>query len=132
MCDGVVWLYLTAWASAQNAAPWAQCTPEADVVGGLVVLEGVGVGGRLLSLRRVGAEHLRDVEVGFSSSWLAVAISPTLQPALVYGTHGAGATVVGETGEDAVAGGTGEYTMLGLVSWPAFGVLAVSSIGSVQ
>ena len=69
---------------------------------------------------------------GFSSSWFTVAISPTLQPALVYGTHGAGVTVVGETGVRAVAGGTGEYTRLGLVSWPGFGVDAVSSIGSVQ
>src|SRR5215469_5919045 len=68
----------------------------------------------------------------FSSTWLAVATSPTLQPALVNGTHGAGVTVVGETVVDDVAGGTGEYTMFGLVSWPAFGGRAVSSTGSVQ
>ena len=45
---------------------------------------------------------------GFSSSWFTVAISPTLQPALVYGTHGAGATVSGLTGGFDVAGGAGE------------------------
>jgi hypothetical protein len=50
----------------------------------------------------------------------------------VYGTHGAGATVAGDTGAAAVAGGTGEYTRLGFVSCPAFGVLAVSSIASFQ
>ena len=44
----------------------------------------------------------------FSSSAFAVAISPTLQPARVYGTHGAGVVVVGLTGVFAVAGGTGE------------------------
>jgi hypothetical protein len=36
------------------------------------------------------------------------------------------------TGEVAVAGGTGEYTMFGLVSCAAFWELDVSSIGSVQ
>ena len=45
---------------------------------------------------------------GFSSSWFTVAISPTLQPAPVYGTHGAGATVSGLTGGFVVAGGVGE------------------------
>ena len=45
--------------------------------------------------------------VVFSSSWFAVAMSATLQPARVNGTHGAGVTVVGGTGCLAVAGGTG-------------------------
>ena len=44
----------------------------------------------------------------FSSSWLAVATSPTSQPARVNGTQGAGVTVSGATGCAAVAGGTGE------------------------
>ena len=43
----------------------------------------------------------------FSSSWLAVDTSPTLQPARVNGTHGAGVIVFGVTGCAAVAGGTG-------------------------
>src|SRR5690348_2989606 len=68
----------------------------------------------------------------FSSSALATATSPTLQPARVYGTHGAGVTVFGATGVAAVAGGTGEYTMRGLVPWLGLGDLAVSKIGSVQ
>ena len=70
--------------------------------------------------------------VGFSSSWFTVATSPTLQPARVNGTQGAGATVSGLTGGFVVAGGVGEYTRFGFVSWPAFGCDAVSSIGSVQ
>ncbi len=37
---------------------------DAHVVGGLGVLEGVGVGGELLILGRVGAEHLGDVDRG--------------------------------------------------------------------
>ena len=45
--------------------------------------------------------------VVFSSSWFAVATSPTLQPARVNGTHGAGVIVFGGTGCAAVAGGTG-------------------------
>ena len=68
----------------------------------------------------------------FSSSTFAVATAPTLQPARVYGTQGAGVFVSGVTGWDAVAGGTGEYTMFGLVSWFALGVFAVSKTGSVQ
>ena len=44
----------------------------------------------------------------FSSSTLAVEKAPTLQPARVNGTHGAGVIVFGVTGVDAVAGGTGE------------------------
>ena len=40
--------------------------------------------------------------------------------------------VFGVTGVAAVAGGTGEYTMFGLVSCCALGLLAVSSSGSVQ
>ena len=35
-------------------------------------------------------------------------------------------------GGASVAGGTGEYTMFGLVSWFALGVFAVSKIESVQ
>jgi len=46
--------------------------------------------------------------VVFSSSWFAVATSPTLHPARVNGTQGAGVEVSGVTGVDAVAGGTGE------------------------
>ena len=38
----------------------------------------------------------------------------------------------GGGGGDVVAGGVAEYTMEGLVSWPALGVPAVSKIGSVQ
>ena len=106
---------------------------EADVVGGLGILERVRVGGELLGLGRVRAEDFGMSKVAFSSSWFTVATSPTLQPARVYGTHGAGATVVGETAGFAVAGGTGEYTRFGLVSWPGVrGPGAVSSIGSVQ
>ena len=44
----------------------------------------------------------------FSSSSLAVATSPTSQPARVYGTQGAGVTVSGADRVRAVAGGTGE------------------------
>ena len=43
-----------------------------------------------------------------SSSMLAVATSPTSQPARVNGTQGAGVSVSGVTGVFAVAGGTGE------------------------
>ena len=45
--------------------------------------------------------------VVFSSSWFAVAMSATSQPARVNGTHGAGVIVFGATGCAAVAGGTG-------------------------
>ncbi len=45
--------------------------------------------------------------VVFSSSWFAVAMSATSQPARVNGTHGAGGVVVGATAWAAVAGGTG-------------------------
>ena len=61
-----------------------------------------------------------------------MAISPTLQPARVYGTQGAGVTVSGLVGGLEVAGGVGEYTRFGLVSCPAFGCDAVSSIASFQ
>ena len=44
----------------------------------------------------------------FSSSAFATPTSPTLQPARVYGTQGAGVFVSGVTGVAAVAGGTGE------------------------
>ena len=46
--------------------------------------------------------------VVFSSSWFAVAMSATSQPARVNGTQGAGVTVLGDTACAAVAGGTGE------------------------
>ena len=68
----------------------------------------------------------------FSSTVLAVPTWPTSHPARVNGTHGAGVILSGFTVPLAVAGGTGEYTMLGLVSWPVFGVFAVSNTGSVQ
>ena len=68
----------------------------------------------------------------FSSTWFTVDTSPTSQPARVNGTHGAGVTLSGAGAGDVVAGGVAEYTRDGLVSWPAFGVLAVSKIGSVQ
>ena len=45
--------------------------------------------------------------VVFSSSWFAVAMSATLQPARVNGTQGAGVIVFGTTVCAAVAGGTG-------------------------
>ena len=44
----------------------------------------------------------------FSRTMFAVETSPTLQPARVKGTHGAGVSVVGATGATEVAGGTGE------------------------
>ncbi len=68
----------------------------------------------------------------FSSSWLAVATSPTLQPVRVNGTQGAGVMVLGATAGLAVAGGTGEYTMFGLVSAAGLGGDASSKTGSVQ
>jgi hypothetical protein len=62
----------------------------------------------------------------------AVDTPPTLQPARVKGTQGAGVTVLGVGVGLVVAGGVAEYAKLGLVSCPAFGVRAVSKIGSVQ
>jgi hypothetical protein len=47
---------------------------------------------------------------------LAVETSPTLQPARVNGTHGAGVVAVGDCGGFVVAGGVAAYTIEGLVS----------------
>ena len=41
-------------------------------------------------------------------------------------------TVSGLGGGNVVAGGVGEYTRFGFMSWPAAGCDAVSKIGSVQ
>src|SRR5260370_40567072 len=68
----------------------------------------------------------------FSSSALAIETAPTLQPARVNGTHGAGVVWSGGGAGVVVAGGVGEYTMDGFVSWPAVGDTAVSKNGSVQ
>jgi len=49
----------------------------------------------------------------------------------VNGTQGAGVIVLGATAEWDVAGGTGEYTMLGLASASGLGGEASSKTGSV-
>ena len=93
---GLVCPNFTPWAVEQNALPWAQCTRDADVVGGLGVLERVGVGGELLRLGRVrrrtpwGCRPRCSPAPG--SPWPT---SPTSQPARVNGTHGAGVIVSG-------------------------------------
>jgi hypothetical protein len=60
---------------------------------------------------------------------LAVEKSPTVHPARVNGTHGAG---VCRSVAPGVAGTVSEYTMLGVVSWPGVGGFTVSDTGAFQ
>ena len=65
----------------------------------------------------------------FSSTMFAVEKSPMEHPARVNGTHGAG---VCRPVAPARAGTVGEYTIVGVASWPGVGVGAVSTTGLVQ
>ena len=100
--------YLTALAVRAEGVALRAVHGEADVVGGLRVLERVRIGGELLGFGELAPNASAMSGVVFSSSWFAVATSPTSQPARVNGTHGAGVIVSGVTGCAAVAGGTGE------------------------
>ena len=91
----VVWLYFTAVAEVHSGlvdpVGLTAVDGHADVVVDLGVLERVtGVGGDLLRLGEP-APNTVGMSANFSSTMLAVETSPTLQPAFVNGTHGAGA-----------------------------------------
>ena len=110
---------------AQNELPLRAVHGDADVVRGLGVLEGSGSAASCFASGEFGPNTLGMSTAVFSRSMLAVATSPVLQPARVKGAHGAGVIVSGAGGCAAVAGGTGAYTMDGLVSWPGLGGVAV-------
>ena len=61
-----------------------------------------------MSLRGMAPKTLGMSTEVFSSSWFTVPVSPTLQPARVKGTHGAGVLLSGAGAGVVVAGGVAE------------------------
>ena len=92
-------------ASGRTASALRAVHRDPDVVSGLGVLERVRIGGELLGLGRVGPKTFGMSTAVFSSTMLAVETSPTLQPARVKGTHGAGVIGVGSGAGEVVAAG---------------------------
>src|SRR5690349_1872774 len=99
------------WALAQIASPFAQWIASPTYLATWTSLDGSGFAAVSAASADAGPNTVGTSTAGFSSTMFAVEKSPTVQPARVNGTHGAGVTRFGAP----LPGDVSEYTIEGAV-----------------